>query len=49
MSAQKSMLKDLADMTGCSQKQATALLTRAKWNVQDAVNIFFDEGILPEP
>ena len=35
-------------MTEGSQKQAKAYLTRSKWNIQAAINAFFDDGAVPE-
>lgn len=36
------------ETTSASQKQAIAYLLRRKWDVQAAVNSFFDDGTEPE-
>jgi hypothetical protein len=35
-------------MTGASEKQADAFLKKTNWNIQNAINLFFDEGTIPE-
>ena len=47
MSARKSQITDFIELTGCSEKQASNLLESAKWNMQEAINKFYDQGILP--
>lgn len=45
---QHQLVKSFRDTTGASEKQAITFLNRAKWNIQNAINIFFDEGTQPE-
>ena len=45
---QAQLIKDFRDTTQASQKQSTEYLTRSKWNLQNAINLFFDEGAMPE-
>lgn len=35
-------------MTGASQGQAESFLARTNYNFQNAINLFFDEGAVPE-
>lgn len=35
-------------MTGASEKQANNYLTKNKWNLQNALNMYYDDGCEPE-
>ena len=35
-------------MTSASESQAEKFLKRTKWNFQEAINLFFDEGTVAE-
>ena len=35
-------------MTGASEKQANKYLGKAKWNLQNALNLYYDDGGEPE-
>ena len=39
---------DFVEMTEGSKKQAEGYLARHKWNIQTAVNAFYDDGAIPE-
>ena len=42
------MVKDFIATTEASEKQAITYLNNAKWNIQNAINKFFDDGAMPE-
>lgn len=45
---QTQLVKDFISTTEASEKQAINYLTNAKWNIQNAINKFFDDGAVPE-
>lgn len=42
------IISDFCQMTGGSQTQAENFLSRTNYNFQNAINLFFDEGTVPE-
>lgn len=42
------VINDFCQMTGASQSQADKFLARTNYNFQNAINLFFDEGAVPE-
>ena len=45
---QQQLVNEFLNMTEASKKQATNYLARNKWNLQSAVNAFYDDGAVPE-
>lgn len=45
---QAQLVKDFISTTEASEKQAINYLNNAKWNIQNAINKFFDDGAMPE-
>lgn len=42
------LIKDFIATTEASEKQSITYLNNAKWNIQNAINKFFDDGAMPE-
>lgn len=45
--SQNDMVADFKSMTSASNAQAVRFLTQSKWNIQAAVNTFYDKGEAP--
>ena len=44
----KNQIKDFVSLTGASDKQAERYLSKAKGNMQNAINLYFDDGGVAE-
>jgi hypothetical protein len=42
------LLRDFISTTEASEKQALGYLNNMKWNIQNSINKFFDDGAMPE-